>query len=150
MNQARIHEKYMRNTMTAPTLADIAAKYGVGQPISLEQLARDFCVDDFTAYEVMAVRHEDFSPDWTPRLVNDNVWTIEPTRDIVNKALSVVANGSWTTWQTLRRMPMENPCGIFIETAVVMAAQPEGFRATDGTVYRASAEPPNRIKVWKE
>jgi hypothetical protein len=31
-----------------------------------------------------------------------------------------------------------------------MAAQPEGFKAADGAVYRAAAEAPNRIKVWKE
>jgi hypothetical protein len=136
--------------MAAPTLADIATKYGIGQAISLQQMTRDFGVDDFTIYEIMTASHAQFSPEWTPRTVNDEVWTITSTRDVMSEALADAANGTWTTWQTLEKIPMKHPCQIYLGTAIVMAAQPEGFKATDGTVYRASAEAPNRIKVWRE
>jgi hypothetical protein len=140
----------MRNTMADPTLANIVERYGAGQAISLQEMTRDFGVDDFKIYEVMAAPHGHFSSDWTPRVVNDDAWTITSTRDIMTEALAAAANGNWTTWQILEKIPMEHPCEIYLGTAIVMAAQPEGFRATDGAVYRASAEPPNRIKVWKE
>jgi hypothetical protein len=136
--------------MAAPAFAEIVERYGAGQAISIQQMAGDFGVDDLTIYyEVMAAPHGQFSPDWTPRMVTDDVWTITSTRDIMIEALAAAANGSWTTWQTLEKIPMEHPCRMYLGTAIVMAAQPEGFRATDGTVYRASAEAPNRIKVWK-
>ena len=136
--------------MVAPTLADIATKYGIGQAISLQQMTQDFGVDDFTIYEIMAASHAQFSPEWTPRTVNDDVWMITSTRDVMAEALADAANGSWTTWQKLEKIPMKHPCQIYLGTAIVMAAQPEGFTAADGTVYRASAEAPNRVRVWAE
>ena len=89
--------------MAAPTLADIVTRYGIGQAISLQQMTQDFGVDDFTIYDVMAAPRHQFSPDWTPRTVRDDVWTISPTREIMAEALATAANGSWTTWQTLEK-----------------------------------------------
>jgi len=136
--------------MAAPTLAEIVTRYGIGQAISLQQVTQDFGVDDLTIYDAMAASRCQFSPDWTPRMVNDDVWTIAPTREIMAEALATAANGSWSTWQMLEQTPMKRLCQTYLGIAIVMAAQPDGFRSPDGTVYRASVEAPNRVKVWKE
>jgi len=136
--------------MTTPTLTDIVERYGIGQAIALPQMTVDFGVDDITVYEAMAVPRVQFSPELTPRRLSDDVWTITSTRDVMAEALAAAAKGSWNTWQTLEKIPMKQPCQIYLGTAIVMAAQPDGFRATDGTVYRASVEAPNRVKVWRE
>ena len=131
------------------TLSDIVAKYGAGQIIFPEHVSRDFGVDDLTIDEIMSAPAHQFSPEWTPRIEGDG-WRIASTQEVMAEALAVAANGSWTTWQALEEMELKHPCNMYLGTAIVMAAQSECFTAPDGTVYRASAQAPNRIKVWKE
>ena len=69
--------------MATLTLSDIVARYGSGQVISLQTMTGDFNVDDFTVYDVMSAPHHQFSAEWTPRMVEEDNWTISPTREVM-------------------------------------------------------------------
>ena len=138
--------------MADVTLSDLVARYGAGQMVFPEQVTRDFGIDELAMDGIMSAPSHQFSPDWTPR-VEEYGWTIVPTPEVMAEALAAAANGSngsWTTWQALEKIKAKPPCDMYLATAIVMAAQSAGFTAPDGTVYRASARAPNRIKVWKD